>query len=91
MTVKRQGVSADLLIPPGETIEDLLAERRMTRTELAVRIGVSSAYLDGVISGQEAISPDFAAALERVFNAPQSFWLNLQAKFDAERMVGAWG
>lgn len=88
MTATKQGVSADLLIPPGETLADLLALRHMEQTELSALTGASTTYINRVLSGQQDISPDFAEALERVFNVPKSFWMNLQANYDAERNAG---
>ncbi len=41
MIAKKAGISPDLLIRPGETILDVLAERNITREELAVRTGFS--------------------------------------------------
>lgn len=84
----KQGVSADLLIPPGESLSDLLALRHMEQAELSALTGASTTYIKGVISGQQDISPDFAEALECVFNVPKSFWMNLQANYDAERNAG---
>lgn len=80
----KQGVSADLLIPPGESLSDLLALRRMEPAELAALTGASTTYINRVLSGQQGISTDFAEALERVFNVPKSFWMNLQANYNAE-------
>ena len=41
MVAKKQGISPELLIHPGETIADLLQERGLTQKELAQRVGVS--------------------------------------------------
>ena len=84
MATKKTGISPDLLIPPGETIADILEERHITQAELAVRTGVSSAYISGVIAGKKNISANFARALEYALNVPKSFWLNLQSHYDAE-------
>ena len=84
MVVKNRGISPDLLIHPGETISDLLEERGMTRKELARRAGVSEAFLSDVIHGKKDISKGLAAGLAYAFDVPGSFWLNLQANYDAE-------
>jgi HTH-type transcriptional regulator / antitoxin HigA len=73
-----------LLIHPGETISDLLEERGMTQKELAQRAGVSEAFLSDVIHGKKDISGGLARGLEYAFDVPVSFWLNLQADYDAE-------
>lgn len=84
MATKKTGISPELLIPPGETVADVLENRGMTRGELADKTGFSPAYIDAVIAAKEEISPDFADALERVFDVPKSFWMNLQANYNEE-------
>ena len=84
MATKRIGISRDLIIHPGETIADVLEERGITQAELATRTGVSPAYVSSVIAGKKNISSNFAMALEYALDVPKSFWLNLQANYDAE-------
>lgn len=84
MAEKKIGISRDLIIHPGETIADILEERGITQTELAKRTGVSSAYISNVVAGKKDISSKFAMALEYALGVPKSFWLNLQANYDAE-------
>lgn len=84
MVVKKTGISRDLIIHPGETIADVLEERGITQAELAMRTGVSTAYVSNVIKGKKDISANFAFGLEYALGVPKSFWLNLQAKYNAE-------
>lgn len=84
MAEKKHGLSPDLLIHPGETISDLLEERHITQKELARRTGVSEAFLSDVIHGKKDISKGLAMKLEYAFGIRRSFWLNLQADYDAE-------
>ena len=84
METKKIGLSPELIIHPGETIADLLAERGMTQQELAARTGVTSAFVSKVINGKKGISGNFAYALECAFGVPKTFWLNLQANYEAE-------
>lgn len=84
MATKRTGISRDLIIHPGETIADILEERNISQAELAKRTGVSSAYISNIIAGKKDISSKFAMALEYALSVPKSFWLNLQANYDAE-------
>lgn len=73
------------LIHPGEIISDILEERNLTQKELAQRAGVSEAFLSDVIHGKKDISKEFAWDLECALEVPRSFWLNLQANYDAEK------
>ena len=75
------------LIHPGETISDILEERNLTQKELAQRAGVSETFLNEVIHGKKDISKELAMGLECELEVPHSFWLNLQANYDAE-MIG---
>lgn len=84
MGAKKTGLSLELIIHPGETIADLLAERGMTQQELAARTGVTSAFISKVINGKKGISGNFAYALECALGVPKTFWLNLQANYEAE-------
>lgn len=84
MAVKKTGISRDLIIHPGETIADVLKDRGISQLELATSTGVSPAYVSNVIAGKKDISAKFAFALEYALGVPKSFWLNLQANYDAE-------
>ncbi|EET60844.1 addiction module antidote protein HigA [Marvinbryantia formatexigens DSM 14469] len=84
MAVKKTGISRDLVIHPGETIADVLENRGISQAELALRTGVSAAYVSNVIAGKKGISAGFASGLEYALGIPGSFWLNLQANYEAE-------
>ena len=84
MAAKKIGISRDLIIHPGETIADVLEERGITQSELASSAGVSPAYVSNVIAGKKGISANFARGLEYAIGVPKSFWLNLQANYEAE-------
>ena len=84
MATSRHGISPDLVIHPGETISDILEDRNLTQKELAKRAGVSEPFLSDVIHGKKDISKALAMGLEYALGVPSSFWLNLQANYDAE-------
>ena len=84
MEAKRTGLSRDLIIHPGETIADVLAERNITQAELAARTDVSPAYISKVVAGECGITSGFAVNLEYALGVPKSFWLNLQANHEAD-------
>ena len=84
MATKITGISRDLIIHPGETISDILIERGITQAELAARTGVTPTYVCNVIAGKKDISAKFAFALEYALGISKSFWINLQANYDAE-------
>lgn len=84
MTDNRSDIPPDLVIHPGETVFDLLRERGITQKELALRAGVSESFLSDVVQGKQKISKSLALGLQQVLDVPESFWLNLQANYDAE-------
>ncbi len=86
MVAKKIGISDDWIIHPGETIADVLENRGITQAELAVRTGVTPAYISLVVAGKKSISAKFAAALEYGLAVRKSFWLNLQANYEAEKL-----
>lgn len=77
MVMENRRISSDLLIPPGETISELLEERRITEMDLAQKTGISEALLSDVIHGRKAISQDLALGLEYAFGISRAFRLNL--------------
>lgn len=84
MEKKKAGIPRDLIIHPGETIADVLRERSITQAELAEQTGMSLSYIRAVLSGKKSISEAFAKGLESAFGVPESFWMRLQERYDAE-------
>lgn len=84
MVEKMNGLSLDFIIHPGETIKEILEEKKMTQEELAIRSGFSPKHVSEVVNGKKSISPSFAKSLEYVFGIPFSFWINLQGIYDKE-------
>ena len=82
MVTKKNGLSLDLIIHPGETIKELLEDKNMTQEELAIRCGYSAKHISEVLSGKKGISSAFANSLEYVFGIPTEFWINLQGIYD---------
>jgi HTH-type transcriptional regulator/antitoxin HigA len=72
------------VVPPGETIADLLDEHEMTQTELAKRLGVTLKHVNQVVNGGASISADLALGLEKVFRVPAHFWLNRESLYQAD-------
>ena len=86
MATKKTGISADLIIHPGETIADVLDDRNITQVELAQLTNFSPDYVNNVVHGEKNISAEFAVALEYALGVPASFWINLQAIYDSEKL-----
>ncbi len=78
------GLSRELIIHPGETLEEVLNERDMSQKELAIRTGVTEKHVSTIITGIKPISVAFAKKLEYALGIDASFWINLQSNYDRE-------
>jgi len=80
----KRTLDRDLIIHPGETLEELLVDRGMSQRDLANRCGVTEKHISSVIAGKSNITASFAKKLEYVFGVEARFWLNLQNIYDEE-------
>lgn len=68
---------------PGEVLQDtVLAEGRITVSELANKLGVSRVALSRVVNGKAAISADMALRLAAGLGTSAESWLQMQAAYD---------
>lgn len=81
---KSIGLSRDLIIHPGESLEEALIDRNMSQKELAVRTGFSEKHVSTVVCKTKPISVAFAMKLEIALGIEASFWVRLQAGYDRE-------
>src|SRR5678815_810259 len=63
---------------PGEVIANYLEEHGWAQRELARRTGLTPKTISEICNGKAPITPPTALALERAFQRPAHFWLNLQ-------------
>ena len=70
---------------PGVLIQDTISELRMTRVELAKRLGISQQKLRDIIRGNASVTADIALQLSNVFRTTAKYWLNLQKTFDLSK------
>jgi HTH-type transcriptional regulator/antitoxin HigA len=71
----------NIAIPPGETLLELLETNNMTQAELAIRMDMSKKHINHIIKGKTSITVETALKLEKIFELPASFWLNLEANY----------
>lgn len=81
------GLSSDFIIHPGETLAEVLKDRKMSQKELAIRTGMTEKYISTIINGQENISSSFANKLEYALDIEKEFWMNLQANYEREKRM----
>jgi len=79
-------------VPPGETLAEELAARKLSAHALALKLRIPANRISEIIAGRRAISAETALRLGRYFGTGAQFWMNLQARYDlavAERALGA--
>lgn len=80
MTTK-ETIHSTLAIPPGEYLEEVIAELGMTKEDLARRMGRPATKLSPIFKGEKAITPETALQLERVVGVPAHIWTGLEAEY----------
>jgi addiction module HigA family antidote len=68
---------------PGEILLEMyLKPMRVTITEAAKALGVTSKHLSGIINGRARVTADMALRLAAVFETEAELWANLQTQHD---------
>lgn len=74
-------------VTPGEILrDDFMKPLKISVSQLARDIAVSSERISGIVKGKRAITADTALRLERYFGAEAWFWLNLQSEYELRIM-----
>lgn len=70
---------------PGEILaEEFLTPMEITPYRLAREIGVPQTRLSEIIRGRRSITADTGLRLSRALGLSDMFWINLQARYDAD-------
>ena len=67
--------------PPGDTISDLIEERKWKQIELARRLGISQKHVNRLIAGKVLLTEEMASRLATVFGSTERFWLRREALY----------
>ncbi len=68
---------------PGEILkEDYLTTYKLSVTAFALKLGISRNAASELINCHNRVSPEMALRLEKAFNVPAQFWLDLQTQYD---------
>ena len=71
----------DFKTSPGDSLQDILEQKRIGLQDCAFRIGLSSKQLEQLLQGQLTLTTPIAEALERELMVPAGFWLRGEASF----------
>ena len=76
------------LSTPGEVLkEEFLDPMGITPYSLAKGILVDPPRIDAIIKGRRRITADTAIRLSRFFGTTPGFWMNMQSRYDLERLM----
>lgn len=80
----------DWASPPGDTIREILAERRISVREFGRRMKLSLERTNELLEGRAAMTITIARDLQRLFGASVEFWMSRDFQFrdDAAKLHG---
>ncbi|WFU21923.1 HigA family addiction module antitoxin [Bradyrhizobium sp. CB1717] len=68
---------------PGAAIDDILADVRVSKTQVADRLGISRQHLHDILAGNKPLSASVAVRVAALFGGSAESWLRMQAAYDA--------
>lgn len=71
----------DVVLPPGETLAEVLEEIGMTQAELAKRTGLSPKHINQIVRGSSPVTPETALLLEKATGVDARVWNNLEVAY----------
>lgn len=71
----------DLVLPPGDTLDEILDNIDMTQAELAKRTGLSTKHINQIVNGAAPITPETSLLLERATGVGARMWSNLEVAY----------
>lgn len=69
-------------IHPGDFLAEMLSELKLTQTQFASAINVSTMRVSHLIRGTRPVTAELALLIGRAFKQTPQYWLNLQSTFD---------
>lgn len=76
-----QSFVPDYVIPPGEILEETLESRGISKTNFAMRCGLSLKHISQIINAEARILPETALLFENVLGVSAELWNNLEANY----------
>jgi len=69
---------------PGETISDILIERKITNKEFAKKMGCTAAFITKLLNGKYNITLEIADKLAKSLGSSKAFWLKREAQYQED-------
>ncbi|MEY9862936.1 HTH-type transcriptional regulator/antitoxin HigA [Catenulispora sp. GAS73] len=73
------------VLPPGATLQDVLNDRDMTQSDLAVRTGLSTKHINQLVNGNVSLTAETALLLERATGVPAVTWTSLEGLYQVSK------
>ena len=67
--------------PPGNALRRELEARGWTRETLAEKLGCTVWFINGIIRGSKALTPETAIQIEKTLGTPAIIWLDLDSRW----------
>lgn len=83
---KKYEYRPDYAVPPGQTLREVMESLEMTQKEFAIRTGLTVQSLNRIFKGEQPISYESANRLELATGTPASFWNNLEAQYQEQKV-----
>jgi HTH-type transcriptional regulator/antitoxin HigA len=71
----------DWVSAPGDTIADLLEERKLSPVAFARRLGCTPERTSQLLDGRDRITSDIARRLEEILGASEAFWMSRELQY----------
>jgi len=68
-------------IPPGETVKELLDDRKLSLKDFSSKMGMSESAITKLLDGEIFLTPEIASRLERVLGPGAYFWSGLETLY----------
>ena len=77
-------------VSPGDVILLEMDARKMRRTDLSAKSGISVKKITDIITGRSAITPSMAPKLTSALGMNDRYWLNLECHYQENLSRGRW-
>jgi addiction module HigA family antidote len=74
------------VVPPREYLQECLERLDMTQAELSRRASITKKHVHDLLAGGASFTPDTSAKLERATGRSASFWLQMEAAWQAAQL-----
>lgn len=72
---------SDMVISPGEALQEEIEARGISQRQLAARLGRPPQAINEIIRAKKAITADMAFGLGKVLGMDSQFWINLESDY----------